>query len=146
MRRNYWLRNDFNHSLERAGKGNYDIEEGGVCLTAFNLGPNDVIPIEVRVAGGRTQVEGADFFWAPLYRSGCPVRLTAKNNQIYEVVPGNYRLAPVTLSQQVAVAIEEEERGGDKNVSYVYLAGGNATNSCEGCPPAFPQGVLTTWG
>lgn len=100
----------------------YAVTESPAHITAMGLQGNEFIQIEVQLSGVPRGKNVEEYYWAPLSRGGCPVQLTAVNNQILELIPANYRLAVVgPYANPIVVTFDEDEtRGKLADAHYTY--------------------------
>lgn len=128
-----------------------------VRLLAAGLSPGEEIPVYVRVGSsskstavgpntGPGNVTRNDFKWAPLYRCGVPVVLTAESNEHLERIPGSYMVgapgAAPTFDGDVNVSHDLLSR------DYLFVSpycGGSGSVPEPVCAPLPSRGVLSAW-
>lgn len=110
---------------ELAPSNIYQVVGSAIRLVAANLAGLDVVTIQVLVGDNSNGV------WQDLFRCGQPVRLTAIDNQLTEVVGGKYRAVYAGVAD-VKVWAETNDVNLDKNVVYNYSAACCGSGSTPG--------------
>jgi hypothetical protein len=122
-------------------------------ILAAGLAAGEAIPLYVRVGsengsratGGNAGVRNlpnADYKWAPLFRCGQPVVLTAESNEHLERIPGHYMVGAPGAAPVFAGDVNVSHDALERDYLYVdpYCAG-----STPPCPPLAARGALTSW-